>query len=130
MNGLHLRAAGLVVSVLALGACAENEVAQPEFAQVLIGKWEVTKGDLEVTEGTVMEFNKDGKMKITGTTNGQEQSVNAIYKVDGNKLRFTLKNGDEEEKKEPLTIKKLSQKFMVLKSKGENGFEFELKRKK
>ena len=53
-------------------------------------------------------------MKITAKTGGKEESVDAVYKVEANQVQSTLKLPDREEKKEPFTIKKLSEEELVL----------------
>lgn len=68
-------------------------------------------------------------MRIAGMSMGEEDRVSTIYNVEGNKIQFTLQNGDEEEKKEPLTAKKMSQNSLVLTMKWDKGVEFEFKRK-
>ena len=130
MTALRLLAVGMLASVLSFVGCAENEVPESDYARLLIGKWEVTKGDPELDVGSVMEFQEDGKMTIAGTSMGKEERASAVYKVEGNKIQFTLQNGDEVEKKEPLTIKKMTRQSMVLTTKWDKGVECEFKRKK
>jgi uncharacterized protein (TIGR03066 family) len=76
-----------------------------------------------------MEFRKDGTMRITAKKDGQEVTVNAVYKVEGEKIQFTLKEDGKEEKKPPLTIKKISDQELVLEAK-DGLTTFELKRMK
>ena len=124
MNALRLLTVGTMVCVLTVSAKADDTKEKPDNAKLLVGKWEVTRADKELPVGAVMEFNKDGEMKITRKEHGKEESVNAVYKVEGNKLQFTLKLGQREEKKDPLTIKKISEQALVLEAKGGVVFEF------
>ncbi len=130
MTVLRLLAIGMMGIALVLGGCAQKEVAESDYARLLVGKWEVTKGDPELDVGSVMEFQEDGKLTIAGTSMGKEERASAVYKVEGNKIQFTLQNGDEVEKKEPLTIKKMTRQSMVLTTKWDKGVEFEFRRKK
>lgn len=130
MTALRLLAVGMLASVFVFVGCAENAVPESDYARLLIGKWEVTNGDPELDVGSVMEFQEAGKMTIAGTSMGKEERASAVYKVEGNKIQFTLQNGDEVEKKEPLTIKKMTRQSMVLTTKWDKGVEFEFKRKK
>ncbi len=130
MTALRLLAVGMLGSLLAFVGCTDNEVAESDYARLLVGKWEVTKGDPQLEVGSVMDFQEDGRLTLAGRSMGKAESASAVYKVEGNKIQFTVKNGDEEEKEEPLTIKKMFQNFLVLKTKGEHGREYEFKRKK
>ena len=128
MNTLRLLSLATMVCVLTVGARAEDKTEKPDNAKLIVGKWEVTKADKEMPVGAVIEFGKDGTMKITAKTGGKEQSVDAVYKVEGDQVQFTLKLPDREEKKEPLTIKKLSEEELVLDM--EKGRSVEFKRVK
>lgn len=89
----------------------------------------MTKADKGLPEvGTVMEFSKDGKMKIIAKDDGKERSRDGVYKVEGDSTHFTLKAGDKEVKTDPLTIKKVSEQELVLEAK--KGAAFGLKRVK
>jgi uncharacterized protein (TIGR03066 family) len=115
MNAWRLLVAGMMVGILTVSAGAEEKKAKPDNAKLLVGKWEVTKcDDGELPVGSVMELTKDGKMKVTVKQGGKEQSINAMYKVEGESLQFTLKQADKEEKKDPITIKKVSDQEMIL----------------
>jgi hypothetical protein len=41
--------------------------------------------------GTVLEFTKEGTMKIIFNAGGKEATINGIYKVDGDAILYTLK---------------------------------------
>jgi uncharacterized protein (TIGR03066 family) len=76
----------------------------------------------------VFEYSKDGKVKITEKANGKEESYGGIYKIEGDKLQVTLKLPDGDEEKDPITIKKISEKELVVEAK--NGRTAEFKRLK
>jgi uncharacterized protein (TIGR03066 family) len=86
----------------------------------LIGVW-------ESKDGEVIEFTKDGKIKVTVKLGDKEIKVEATYKVDGDKLTVEFKQGDKVEKK-TATIKSLTDKSLVTVDEG--GKAEELKRKK
>ncbi|MCE9564681.1 MAG: TIGR03066 family protein [Planctomycetes bacterium] len=124
MNALRLLVTGMIVCVFPFIAQADDKKDKPDNTKLLVGKWEVTKAEKELPVGSVIEFSKDGKMKITA----KNKSVDAVYTVEGDKIEFTLKLGDRDEKKDPLTIKKLSEQELVLSV--EKGITFEFKRVK
>jgi uncharacterized protein (TIGR03066 family) len=121
MNAVRLLTVGMVVCVLTPGTWAADDNEKPDNAKLLVGKWEVTRGDKELPVGSVVEFSKDGKMKITIK---EKDNIDAVYKVEGDKIQFTLKTGDTEEKKDPLTIKKISEKELVVETKKGQSYEF------
>jgi uncharacterized protein (TIGR03066 family) len=92
------------------------------------GSWVVTKAD----EGAlpvhaVIDFSKDGKVKITIQSDGNTSSSEGTYTVAGDKLSVTLKHGDKEVK-HAIVIKKLTETEYV--SENEKGKVAEYKRKK
>jgi uncharacterized protein (TIGR03066 family) len=116
MNALRLMAVGMMVGVVASGAPAHEPKDKPDNAKLLVGKWEVTNANKELPPGSVIEFGKDGKMKITRKADGKEETADAVYKVEGDKIQFTLKLGNREEKKDPVTIKKIAEQELTLES--------------
>jgi len=102
----------VIVGVLSNYGWAEDK--KPNYAKLIVGKWEVTKSEKELPVGTVIEFTKDDKMKFAiKNKNGQPVSYEATYKIVGDQLEFTLL-GDRAEKKDPLTIKDISEDNLVL----------------
>ena len=81
MNALRLLAIGMTVCVWTASAPAEGRNEKPDNAKLLLGQWEVTRAEREVPVGTVIEFSKDGKMKITFSEDGKKQSLDAVYKI-------------------------------------------------
>jgi uncharacterized protein (TIGR03066 family) len=110
-------------------ARAEDKKEKRDHAKLLIGKWAVTKAAQELPVGTVIDFGvQGGTMKVTAKRDGKVQSFNGVYKVEGDKIQFTLKLPDRDERKDPLTIKKISKEELVLEAK--DGVAFEFKRAK
>ena len=95
-------------------------------ADLIVGKWELVKGE-EVPAGSVMEFTKDGKMKVTMTMAGKEIAMEGTYKVEGEKLTTSL-NVFGKEISDTDTIKTLNETMLILEN--TKGKVTELKRKK
>jgi uncharacterized protein (TIGR03066 family) len=125
MNAMRLMAVGLVVCLIGVTARADEKKA--DNAKLAVGAWEVAKShEGGPPRGAVVEFTKDGKIKVTGEEGGMKQSFEGTYKIDGNKMVLKFKIGDSEEAVE-LTIDKLDEKTFATTSK--NG-KVELTRKK
>ena len=119
----------LIAAVLGLGlvglSTAQDKKA--DNAKLAVRTWEVTKThDGGPPKGGVVEFTKDGKIKVSGEQDGMKQAFEGTYKVDGNKMVLTFKIGDSEQSVD-LTIDKLDEKTFATTSK--NG-KVELTRKK
>jgi uncharacterized protein (TIGR03066 family) len=125
MKAMKLLAVGVALCLLVLSATADEKKA--DNAKLAVGTWEVTKShDGGPPKGGVVEFTKDGKIKVTGEQNGMKQSFEGTYKIDGNKMVLTFKIGDNETPVD-LTIDKLDAKtFATTSSQG----KVELTRKK
>jgi uncharacterized protein (TIGR03066 family) len=61
-------------------------------ADLIVGTWEVVKGDVPV--GSTVEFTKDGKLKMS--IKGVPMTLEGTYKVDGDKLATSVKMGEQE----------------------------------
>ena len=126
MNARRQMAAGLLVVGLltALPAAEKADVNKEK----LVGLWEVVKADPgALPVGSVVDFGKDGRAKVTAVREGKESTAEGSYAVEGNKLTVTLKHG-EKEVKHAITIKKLTDTEFV--SENEKGKTAEFKRKK
>ena len=124
MSMLRWLAVGVIVSVLGADARADDK---SDYAKMLVGKWEVSKADEgTVPVGAMIEFTKDGKMTAHFKKDGEESSVEATYKVEGDAFVMTMKRGDEE-RTQKITITKMSDKEMSTKDEG--GKVVELKKK-
>ena len=106
----------LVIGVLGLlGIHIASADDKTDYATLLVGKWEVSKADPgTVPEGTIIEFTKDGKVKLAGKKDDQESMFEGTYKVEKNTFVMTVKVGDEE-KKQSITITKISETEMSIK---------------
>jgi uncharacterized protein (TIGR03066 family) len=125
MNALKLFAIGAVVCLLAPPVRGEEK---PDYAKLIVGKWEVTKADKDtVPTGAVIEFTKDGKFKATGKKGDVEMTVEGTYKVEKDTFITTMKIGDQVDT-QTMTITKVSEKEMSIKDK--DGKVVELKKVK
>src|ERR1043166_4578114 len=65
MKVMMLRAIGIAVFVLSAATAAEEK--KTDFTNLAVGTWEVVKThDIGPPKGGVVEFTKDGKIKVTG----------------------------------------------------------------
>lgn len=117
-----------LLAVVAVVGLAGGAARAADNAKMLVGKWEVTKADEgTVPAGTMIEFTKDGKIKLTGKKEGEDVSHEGTYKVDGDTFTITMKAKDKEVTHK-ITIVKISEK--ELSTKNEEGKMVELKKKK
>src|SRR5688572_20506334 len=108
MKAMKLLAVGIALGLLGSTAVAEEKKA--DNAKLAVGTWEVAKShEGGPPKGGVVEFTKDGKIKVSGEQNGMKQEFEGKYKIDGNKMVLTFKIGDAEQPVE-LTIDKLDDK--------------------
>lgn len=80
---------GLAMVFAVSGTAKADDVAK------LLGKWEVTKSSGETPVGTVVDFQKDGKMTASVTLEGKEVKLTGTYKLDGKKLKINLMLNDQ-----------------------------------
>jgi uncharacterized protein (TIGR03066 family) len=117
-----------VGAVLCLVAGVGRGDEKGDAAKLIVGKWEVTKADPGTAPpGGIIQFTKDGKMKLTAKKDDKEISVEGTYKVEGKKLSFAITVGGEKREK-TITITKLTTKEMA--TKDDDGKTVELTRKK
>ncbi len=116
-----------VAAILSLASAGGRGDDKTDYAKLIVGKWEVTKAEPgTVPEGTLIEFTKDGKMKVSAKKDGTDVTIEGTYKVEKNTFTMALKIGDEE-RKQTITITKISEKEMSTKDK--DGKAVELKKK-
>ncbi|HXG08769.1 MAG TPA: DUF5640 domain-containing protein [Gemmataceae bacterium] len=102
MKEFGLALAGCIVLGLTTAALGQDKVSQEK----LIGTW-------QIKEGIVVEFTKDGKMKLTAKVEDRTVSFDGTYVLNGNKLTTTVKQGGKEQK-EVSTIKKVTDEVLVV----------------
>ena len=120
-------AAGLVG--FAASAAVADDKDKAADKEKLVGTWELVKTDAKDAPppGTLVEFAKDGKLKITAAVGDKKITLNGSYSVEGDKLKTKMTTPDGKEISDTDTITKLTDKQLLLKgSKGENS-EFKKK---
>jgi uncharacterized protein (TIGR03066 family) len=125
MTPMRVLAMGAAVCLFSMGTQAEEK---SNYAKLIVGKWEAAKTDEgTLPKGSIVEFTKDGKLKVTGKMGDQEMTIEGTYKLDGDKFIITMKIGDMEHS-QTITIKKLTETEMNTTDK--DGKVVDLKRKK
>jgi len=120
-----LKCLGLAALLVSVSATARAD--EKDYPKLIVGMWEVTKAaEGTVPEGTLIEFTKDGKMKVSSKKGDDDFKLEGTYKVVKSTFEFTLKLGDME-KSQTITITKLTEKEMA--TKNEEGKAVELKKK-
>jgi uncharacterized protein (TIGR03066 family) len=97
---LVLVGSGTSVAIYAAGEALTvqpGEKSEPEKKELpnkekIIGTWELTKSDGDVPVGSILEFTRDGKLKLTARIDGKEVSLTQNYAVDGDKLSTSDQN--------------------------------------
>ena len=115
MKAMKLLAVGVALGLLSASAAADEK--KSENAMLAVGTWEVTKShEGGPPKGGIVEFTKDGKIKVTGEQNGMKEAFEGTYKIDGKKMVLTFKIGDNEQSVD-LTIDKLDKTTFATTSK-------------
>lgn len=93
MNALKLAAVGIAVCLVVADARSEDG----DLAKKLVGKWEITKAaEGTPPAGTIVEFTKDGTVKVVGKKDDKEFTMEGKYKVETHGFMCTFKDGDKE----------------------------------
>lgn len=122
-----LKCLGLAALLVSLSANARAEDDKVDYKKLIVGMWEVSKADEgTVPEGTLVEFTKDGKLKISAKKGDDDFKIEGTYKIVKNAFEYTLKLGDME-KSQTVTITKITEKEMA--TKNEEGKVVEFKKK-
>src|SRR5436190_6290475 len=105
-GGVHMKISLFAAAILCLVGFARAE-EKVDYAKLVVGKWEVTKADAgTVPPGALVEFTKDGKLKVAAKKGDEEVKIDGTYTVEKNKLSMTMKVGTDEKKK-TITIVKI-----------------------
>ena len=119
------------LSAAVLGVClvvfAGSAAAQDDNAKKLLGAWEIAKQTGDLPAGTVVEFQKDGKMTVIIKEDGKDMKLAGTYKLEKDKLNVTIMVGDEKHE-EALTIKKLTDDALELEDKDKKTETFKKKK--
>lgn len=107
MKTLWFLAACVLVSGFVLGVRAEDKKAAIDKDKI-VGAWEVVKSEEPPPPvGAVVEFGKDGKMKVTHKSqDNKDVTLMGTYTIDGDKINVVLKT-EKDDVKHTITIKKV-----------------------
>ena len=97
---------------------------EPTVQEKLLGRWVATKG--AIPPGSTFDFAKDGKLTITMKIEGKEISDESSYKVEGETLRITHKEGPMDVT-ESLKIKTLNDLSLITEDQQGKAEEFKKK---
>lgn len=125
----RLALAGCVVAALlatSLGTAQGQDKVGKANKEKLLGLWECVKS-ANVPKGTLLNFAKDGKLRITLKTDGQTLNVEGQYAVDGNTLHIIHKLDGVKDTKDSAKIKKLTDKELVIVDKDSKEDEYKKK---
>jgi uncharacterized protein (TIGR03066 family) len=122
MNVLKYLSVAVVVCLIGSTARSEDK---PDYAKLIVGKWEVTNDDGPIPVGVIVEFIKDGKLKATFKMGNNSETTEGRYSLEGNKLGI---KGVLFDSVITITILKISDTEMS--TRDEKGNEFKMKRLK
>jgi uncharacterized protein (TIGR03066 family) len=123
MNALHRVLAWALVLGLAIPALAESKPKPPAKdpekdekkvkvdKEKLVGAWEVTE-DAVGEKGVVFEFAKKDKITVSGKK--KKGGLEGAYKLDGDKLTWSVGLAGVKSESPPMKVTKLNDKELVL----------------
>jgi uncharacterized protein (TIGR03066 family) len=98
-------------------------------AEKIVGVWVFVKGSKELPPETTAEFTGDHKLKMRMKVKGEEKEVaEGTYKVEGDKLKVTMKGPDGKEHTDTDSIQTLTETTLI--TKDSKGNQEEYKKKK
>jgi uncharacterized protein (TIGR03066 family) len=106
-----------VFGLIASPSLGRGEDKKASNKEKIIGTWELVKTTARggAPPGTIVEFTKDGKLKITVTEGGMKLNLEGTYSVEGDTLKTAMKTSDGKEATDTDTIIKLTDKELFLK---------------
>jgi uncharacterized protein (TIGR03066 family) len=110
-----------VVGLIASPPLSRGDDKKSSNKEKIVGTWELVKSDDKDAPppGTLAEFTRDGKLIITVIVEDKKIPVKGTYSVQGDTLKSAMPGQDGKEVTDTDTIKKLTDKELVLKdSKG------------
>lgn len=113
MNAIRLVLPALFLGLVGSSVWADEK---PDFAKLIIGNWEVTKVEAnQDVIGAIREFLADGKGSHQTKLNGKDVTIEKSYTLEADKLEIkTVVKGSPRGRSEVFTIKKLTEKELVL----------------
>lgn len=111
MKVVYALAVGVLAAAVAGPGRADDDKkdGKKDYAKQIVGKWEITKAGGGAQAGSVLEFLKDGKLKMVLVLGDGKVPSAGTYKVEKDKLSAKFKVGDDgPELDESYTITKLT----------------------
>lgn len=109
------------------GAMADDK--KPDNAKLLIGKWELVKvknEKLPTGFSATVDFDKNGKVKYAVSIDGKDTIKDAAYKVEQENI---ILSSDKQDRKDGrLTIKKLTEKELIVEDEEKKTLEYQRKK--
>jgi uncharacterized protein (TIGR03066 family) len=103
-----------VVLALAGPSRADTKDAPKTNKEKIVGVWELSKSeDKNAPVGATVEFTKDGKMIVKFKMEDKAVTIEGTYTIEKDSITSVLKH-DDQEMKETVTIKKLTDKELVV----------------
>jgi uncharacterized protein (TIGR03066 family) len=112
-----------MATVVFFGLTLIGAAGTGDNAKKIVGVWKVVKSD-KGPKGGQIEFAKDGKLKVTFKAEDKEVTAEGTYKVKGDKLTVTI-TFMEKSSTNTATIKKLTEKELIVQGEKGNVTEFE-----
>jgi uncharacterized protein (TIGR03066 family) len=125
MKGLF---AAFTLAIVFVGSTVAQEKDKKIDADKLTGIWELTKSSGGLPNGSIIEFTKDSKVKVSLDIDGKKIEIPGTFKVEKDKITFKISAPDGKDQEEVNTIKELTDAKLVLVDK--DGKEDELTKKK
>ncbi len=127
-----------LLAAVTLPALADDPKDKPKdkpksvpVAELIVGQWKLFKTDNELPKGTtaVLDMKKEGKLTLTMELNGEKQTIEGTWKLDGDKKLTAVMTARGMENKSVMTIEKLTDEDFVTVDEGKKKDEFKRVRK-
>lgn len=115
----------LAALALQLTLSADDKKTNDAYAKKIVGKWAMKKD----AGKTVVEFTKDGKMRVNTVINEKETSLEGRYKVEGKKLTVTVAVGAKEVERVQTIFDLTDTELITSDDKGKKEFSVRVKAK-
>jgi uncharacterized protein (TIGR03066 family) len=119
-----MRTPGFALAACLVVCLSAAPAADTKNGERIVGTWEAVKG--AVQPGSTLEFTRDGRLKVTVTVGQRTIKADGTYRVEGDKLTITTRQGGKDTTQH-VRIKALADKKLV--TQNERGEVDEFKRK-
>jgi len=111
MNVVRIALASYFIAAMAVSASAADPKPEATNKEKIIGPWAMKRGD---PPGSIWMFTRDGKLKMTLYQVNLTYFKEGTYQVDGNNLKYTIKENDGKMQTYAWKIKTLTDKTLIL----------------